>query len=59
MARRCFYTFHYKPDNARAAQARNMGVIAGNAPVSDNAWETVTKGGDAAIRKRKYFIRCW
>ncbi len=27
MARRCFYSFHYKPDNARAAQVRNIGVI--------------------------------
>lgn len=28
-----------------------MGVIEGDAPVSDNDWETVTKGGDAAIEK--------
>jgi hypothetical protein len=26
-----------------------MGVIEGNAPTSDNDWETITKGGDAAI----------
>lgn len=51
MARRCFYSFHYKPDNSRAAQVRNMGAIDGNAPVSDNDWEKVTKGGDAAIKK--------
>ena len=51
MARRCFYSFHYKPDNSRAAQVRNMGAIDGNAPVSDNDWETVTKGGDTAIKK--------
>lgn len=51
MARRCFYSFHYKPDNSRAAQVRNIGTIDGNAPVSDNDWETVTKGGDAAIKK--------
>ena len=51
MARRCFYSFHYVPDNARAAQVRNMGKIEGNTPVSDNDWETVTKGGDAAIKK--------
>ena len=26
-------------------------MVEGNTPVSDNDWETVTKGGDAAIRK--------
>lgn len=51
MARKCFYSFHYKPDNARASQVRNIGVIEGNPPVSDNDWESVTKGGDAAIEK--------
>jgi hypothetical protein len=28
-----------------------MGVVEGDAPVSDNDWESVTKGGDAAIEK--------
>ena len=28
-----------------------MGVVEGNTPVSDNAWETVTRGGDAAIER--------
>ena len=28
-----------------------MGVLEGNSPCSDNDWETVTKGGDAAIRQ--------
>ena len=51
MARRAFYSFHYKPDNWRAAQLRNMGMVEGNAPVSDNDWQTVTKGGEAAIKK--------
>jgi MTH538 TIR-like domain (DUF1863) len=51
MAKRAFYSFHYIPDNWRASQVRNMGVIEGNQPVSDNDWETVTNGGDAAIKK--------
>ena len=50
MARKCFYSFHYDPDNWRASQVRNMGVIEGNQPVSDNDWESVKKGGDQAIR---------
>ena len=51
MVRRVFFSFHYKSDNWRASQVRNMGVIEGDAPVSDNDWEKVTKGGDAAITK--------
>lgn len=51
MARRVFFSFHYKPDNWRASQVRNAGVVEGNRPVSDNDWETVTKGGDAAIQR--------
>lgn len=51
MARRCFFSFHYKPDNSRAALVRNMGMVDGNQPVSDNDWETVTKGGAAAIKE--------
>ena len=27
MARRAFYSFHYKPNNWRAAQVRNIGSI--------------------------------
>ena len=51
MPRKAFYSFHYKPDNWRASQVRNMGVIEGNAPASDNDWESITRGGDAAIEK--------
>ncbi|MGE4454769.1 MAG: TIR domain-containing protein [Sphaerochaeta sp.] len=49
--RNCFYSFHYLPDNWRAATVRNIGAIEGNKPASDNNWETVTKGGDDAIKK--------
>lgn len=51
MARKVFYSFHYKPDCTRAAKVRNAGVVEGDAPVSDNDWEKVTKGGDEAIKK--------
>ena len=51
MARRAFYSFHYKPDNWRASQVRNMGVIEGDSPVSDNDWESITAGGDEKIKK--------
>ena len=51
MARRVFYSFHYKPDNWRAAMVRNIGSIEGNRPASDNDWETVKRGGNAAIER--------
>jgi len=51
MTRRVFYSFHYKPDNWRAGQVRNMGVIEGNRPASDNDWEQITRGGDEAIKR--------
>ena len=51
MARRVFYSFHYKPDNWRAATVRNIGTVEGNKPATDNDWETVKRGGDAAIKR--------
>ena len=51
MARRAFYSFHYIPDNWRASQVRNMGVVDGNKPATDNDWEAIKKKGDAAIQK--------
>lgn len=51
MARRCFFSFHYDADAARAAQVRQMGVIEGNRPTTDNHWEQVKQGGDAAIKR--------
>ena len=49
--RRTFFSFHYRPDNWRAGQVRTIGAIEGNEPVSDNDWEAVTRGGDAAIKR--------
>jgi hypothetical protein len=51
MARRCFYSFHYKPDAQRASQVRQIGSIEGSRPATDNDWEKVTQGGDEAIKK--------
>lgn len=51
MARRCFYSFHYKPDSHRASQVRNIGSIEGNKPATDNDWEKITRGGDSAIKR--------
>jgi MTH538 TIR-like domain (DUF1863) len=46
MARKCFYSFHFKPDNWRAATVRSIGSIEGNPPASDNEWESITSGPD-------------
>ncbi len=35
----------------RAGTVRNIGALDGNQPVSDNEWEKVKQGGDAAIKK--------
>lgn len=51
MARKVFFSFHYKPDNWRVGTVRNIGAIEGNKPASDNDWESITGGGDAAIKK--------
>jgi hypothetical protein len=49
--RQVFYSFHYKPDCWRASQVRNIGVIDGNKPASDNEWEEITSTSDDAIKK--------
>ncbi len=49
MARRVFFSFYYKADCTRAAKIRNIGVLEGNEPASDNEWESIWKGGDPAI----------
>lgn len=51
MARRAFYSFHYKPDNWRASTVRNIGTVEGNKPATDNDWESITGGGDDAIKR--------
>ncbi len=51
MTRHAFYSFHYKRDVMRVSQVRNIGALDANRPARDNDWETVTGGGDAAIKK--------
>lgn len=51
MPRHVFYSFHYLPDNWRASQVRNLGIVDGNRAAHDNDWEAVKRGGDAAIER--------
>lgn len=46
-----FYSFHYDGDRDRVAQVRNMGVVEGSPVASDNDWEQIKRGGDAAIQR--------
>ena len=49
--RQAFYSFHYNPDCWRVSTVRNIGAIEGNRPAPDNDWETITKGGEDAIKR--------
>lgn len=49
MKRKTFFSFHFANDSWRASQVRNIGILEGNEPVSDNDWEEVKKKGDKAI----------
>jgi hypothetical protein len=51
MPRKAFYSFHYEPDNWRASQIRNAGIIEGNQAATDNDWESIKRGGDIAIQR--------
>ena len=51
MARNVFFSFHFDEDCHRASQIRNIGAINGNTPARDNDWESIKRGGDAAIKK--------
>lgn len=51
MARKAFYSFHYKPDSWRASKVRQMGVIEGNQIVSSNRWEEIKQEGTAAVHR--------
>lgn len=51
MAKKCFLSFHYKPDNWRVQQIKQMGAIEEQPLLAANKWEEIKKNGDAAIEK--------
>lgn len=51
MKRRVFFSFHYQPDNWRAATIRSIGTIDSSSVATDNEWESIKKGGDTAIQR--------
>ena len=46
-----FYSFDYDTDVFRVQQIRNMGVVAGDEPVSPNEWEQLKRSGDASVER--------
>ena len=49
MAKKCFLSFHYKPDNWRVSQVRQIGAIEEQPLLDSNKWEEIKKKGDGAI----------
>lgn len=51
MAKKCFLSFHYKPDCWRVSQVRQIGAIEEQPLLDANDWEAIKKKGDDAIEK--------
>jgi MTH538 TIR-like domain (DUF1863) len=51
MARRVFFSFHYKQDSQRVQQVKQMGKVEGQPVLSSNEWEKIKRGGDDAIKE--------
>ena len=50
MARKVFYSFHFKEDSQRVSQVKQIGAIEGQPLLSSNQWEEIKKGGDKSDR---------
>lgn len=51
MARRVFYSFDFGKDAWRVSQIKSIGVVSGQKILHANEWETVKRGGAAAIKR--------
>ncbi|MDQ7734339.1 TIR domain-containing protein [Halomonas sp. SpR1] len=51
MAKNCFLSFHYKTDNWRVSQVRQIGTIEKQPLLDSNKWEEIKKEGPYAIEK--------
>ncbi len=51
MAKKCFLSFHYKQDNWRVSQIKQIGAIEEQPLLASNKWEEVKNKGDSAIEK--------
>lgn len=51
MAKKCFLSFEYKPDNWRVSQIKQIGAIEEQPLLDSNKWEAIKQKGDGAIEK--------
>lgn len=51
MSKECFFSFHYKPDNWRVSQVKQIGAINEQPLLASNEWEEIKKDGDKAVEK--------
>ncbi|NWD22622.1 TIR domain-containing protein [Pseudomonas yamanorum] len=51
MPKECFFSFHYKPDNWRVSQVKQIGAINEQPLLASNKWEEIKKEGDKAVEK--------
>lgn len=54
MAKKCFLSFHYKPDSWRVSQIKQIGSIEEQPILAANEWEQIKQKGDETI---KHWIR--
>ena len=51
MPKKCFLSFHYKADNWRVSQVKQIGTIEEQPLLESNKWEEIKKKGDSSIEK--------
>ena len=51
MARKVFYSFHFKNDFWRTQQVRNINALEGQKLATANDWEQVKQRGDNAVKQ--------
>lgn len=51
MARRVFYSFHFRDDVRRASQVRQMNAFEAQEVIPSNDWESIKANGDAAVHR--------
>ena len=49
--RKVFFSFHYKNDNWRVSQVKNIGKVSNNNVLNANNWEKVKRKGEGAIKE--------
>jgi hypothetical protein len=51
MPKKCFFSFHYKPDSWRVSQIKQIGAIIEQPLLTSNKWEEIKSEGDKSVEK--------